>query len=62
MSTDSADRPDPAEPFDQTNRLADGLDGESDGTQEGDTRSAADRDDESEGPEPAILGRLLDDD
>jgi hypothetical protein len=38
-----------AEPFDQTNDVVGGLDGESDGTAASDTGSAADRDDAGEG-------------
>jgi hypothetical protein len=36
-----------AEPFDQTNGVVSGLDGESDGTASSDTGSAADRDDDA---------------
>jgi len=44
MSTASGD--DPVAPFDQTNGMMPGSDGESDGTAESDTASAADRTDE----------------
>jgi hypothetical protein len=74
MSTDSTGPPDKVEPFDPTNGAAGDLLGESDGTAEGELRSAADRgdddlgdDDEPERPigdgnRPAILNRVLHDD
>ena len=46
MSTTSGD--DPVAPFDQTNGMMPGADGESDGTAESDTASAADRTDEDD--------------
>jgi|tagenome__1003787_1003787.scaffolds.fasta_scaffold19270173_1 hypothetical protein len=73
MSTESTGRPDAAEPFDPTNGVAGDTMGESDGTAEGELKSAADRGDEAEdddepgrpigdGNRPAILNRVLDDD
>ncbi|MGN6741989.1 MAG: hypothetical protein ACTHJL_01660 [Amnibacterium sp.] len=42
--TDAPDDESVAEPFDQTNGLAEGLDGDSDGTAASDSGSAAERD------------------
>ncbi|MFJ4286793.1 hypothetical protein ACIPY0_14235 [Paenarthrobacter nicotinovorans] len=48
-TTTSEDTLDPiTHPFDQTNGLADDLEGDSDGTAESDTRSEAERSDEDE--------------
>jgi hypothetical protein len=87
MNTQSSGQSDPGEAFDPTNGMAGNQMGESDGTAEGELRSAAERDDGGDGNtdagdrdegdpslvddpkrpigngnEPAILGRLLDDD
>jgi hypothetical protein len=48
MSTPSGDDP-IAEPFDQTNGMMPGADGDSDGTAESDTTSAADREGDDDG-------------
>ena len=54
------------EPFDQSNDQAQSLAGDSDGTAESDTGSAADRDGDDrpvgDGNSPEILGRLKGDD
>ena len=47
MTTNSTGGADKAEPFDQTNAIAGNLEGESDGTEEGDLRSRAERQDET---------------
>lgn len=46
-----------AEPFDQTNGLADGLEGDSDGSADSDVASEADRDEDG-----GLIGGLIDDD
>lgn len=73
MTTESTGRPDGSEPLDQTDSRAGDTLGESDGTADGELRSAADRgdtdvvDDEpkrpiGDGNQPAILNRILHDD
>jgi hypothetical protein len=83
MSTQSSGQPETGEAFDPTNGRAGDQMGESDGTADGELRSAGERGENTDagdgdegdpslvddpkrpigdGNEPAILGRLLDDD
>ena len=50
MSDHDEDRADPGVGFDQTNGAVQGLEGESDGTADGDESSRAERDEETDAP------------
>ena len=62
MSDDKDPLADPGHLFDQTNGMADGLEGDSDGTAESDEASAADRADErDQDPVSGVLSDREDD-